>query len=156
MEDPLRHKQLSSETVLWFEFLLDPTLLTDHLYKVCLEPPRAWKPPIKNYKLDGTLNYYSFLFLHSISTPNTGPSPIELINQFLSISPETQANQDVNNPTPEIFEPQDSFNKIGRKQLALKILGLKVASYLKWNLGTSNRCIGNTNNDNFCLYCRDF
>lgn len=36
MEDPLRHKtlQLSSETVLWFEFLLDPTLLTDHLSKV--------------------------------------------------------------------------------------------------------------------------
>lgn len=29
--------------------------------------------------------------------------------------------------------------KIGRKQLALKILGLKVASYLKWNLQVLER-----------------
>lgn len=29
--------------------------------------------------------------------------------------------------------------KIGRKQLALKILGLKVASFLKWNLQTLER-----------------
>lgn len=29
--------------------------------------------------------------------------------------------------------------KIGRKQLALKILGLKVASYLKWNLQVIER-----------------
>lgn len=35
MEDPLRPKTvpLSAETVLWFEFLLDPSLLTAYLSK---------------------------------------------------------------------------------------------------------------------------
>lgn len=35
MDDPLRPKTvpLSAETILWFEFLLDPTLLTEHLAK---------------------------------------------------------------------------------------------------------------------------
>lgn len=36
MEDPLRPKTvpLSAETILWFEFLLDPTLLTAYLAKI--------------------------------------------------------------------------------------------------------------------------
>lgn len=36
MDDPLRPKTvpLSAETILWFEFLLDPTLLTEHLAKI--------------------------------------------------------------------------------------------------------------------------
>lgn len=86
-----------------------------------------------------------------------------MINQFLSIAPtENQAaaaNTAANAPaiiplepvatavppttttatTPEIFDAQGSFNAIGRKQLALKILGLKVASYLKWNLEVFER-----------------
>lgn len=35
MDDPLRPKTvpLSAETILWFEFLLDPSLLTVHLTK---------------------------------------------------------------------------------------------------------------------------
>lgn len=35
MDDPLRPKTvpLSAETILWFEFLLDPSLLTEHLAK---------------------------------------------------------------------------------------------------------------------------
>lgn len=35
MDDPLRPKTvpLSAETILWFEFLLDPSLLTAHLTK---------------------------------------------------------------------------------------------------------------------------
>lgn len=35
MDDPLRPKTvpLSAETILWFEFLLDPNLLTTHLSK---------------------------------------------------------------------------------------------------------------------------
>lgn len=35
MDDPLRPKTvpLSAETILWFEFLLDPSLLTLHLTK---------------------------------------------------------------------------------------------------------------------------
>lgn len=35
MEDPLRPKTvpLSAETILWFEFLLDPSLLTAYLSK---------------------------------------------------------------------------------------------------------------------------
>lgn len=36
MDDPLRPKAvpLDSETVLWFEFLLDPQLITKHLQKL--------------------------------------------------------------------------------------------------------------------------
>lgn len=54
----------------------------------------------------------------------------------MSITQESQTNPAELIPTPDI---ESSMNKneglkIGRKQLALKILGLKVASHLKWNL----------------------
>lgn len=102
MDDPLRPKTvpLSAETILWFEFLLDPSLLTAHLAK-----------------------------------ENASPTPIELISKFLSISPEQQ-NNSIEVTTPDIDAAVNGQEKltIGRKQLALKILGLKVAAQLNWNL----------------------
>lgn len=102
MDDPLRPKTvpLSAETILWFEFLLDPSLLTTHLAK-----------------------------------ENAIPSPIELISKFLSIAPEQQ-NNSIEVTTPDIDAAVNGKEKltIGRKQLALKILGLKVAAQLNWNL----------------------
>lgn len=65
---------------------------------------------------------------------------ISIMSEFLGISSPTENSQQVN----EINSPDsDSLNKveslslkIGRKQLALKILSLKVASYLNFNLDT--------------------
>lgn len=66
------------------------------------------------------------------------PTPIELISQFLSIAPESQSNAiDITSPDIESALNKNEGLKIGHKQLALKILGLKVASHLKWNLGES-------------------
>lgn len=67
---------------------------------------------------------------------NLAPTPIELIYQFLSIAPENQSNAiDITSPDIESALNKNEGLKIGHKQLALKILGLKVASHLKWNLG---------------------
>lgn len=64
-----------------------------------------------------------------------GPTPIELISKFLSIAPENQTNSiDITTPDIESALNKNEGLKIGRKQLALKILGLKVASHMKWNL----------------------
>lgn len=102
MDDPLRPKTvpLSAETVLWFEFLLDPSLLSVHLAK-----------------------------------ENASPTPIELISKFLSVSPEQTTNS-TEVTTPDIDATTEGKEKltIGRKQLALKILSLKVASQLNWDL----------------------
>jgi integrator complex subunit 8 len=65
---------------------------------------------------------------------------IQIMSEFLGISCPSENSQQVN----EINSPEsDSLNKIeslslklGRKQLALKILSLKVASYLDFNLET--------------------
>lgn len=53
------------------------------------------------------------------------------------MAPENQNNTtNVTITTPDIESAMNRNEgwKIGRKQLALKILGLKAASYLKWNL----------------------
>ena len=42
-------------------------------------------------------------------------------------------------PQSEVFCQNDGY-KIPRKHLALKLLGLKVASHLKWNLGECKKC----------------
>ncbi|XP_055692605.1 integrator complex subunit 8 [Lutzomyia longipalpis] len=102
MDDPLRPKTvpLSAETILWFEFLLDPELLTSHLNKLHPNPPA-----------------------------------IELIEKFLTIFPDNPVEAC---PTPQEGEKEPTVRSIedilGRKQVALKILTLKVASHLKWNL----------------------
>lgn len=121
MEDPLRPKTVPLETILWFEFLLDPSLLTAHLTKENTRKFVEWKH-------------------HPVNTKNfsltSEPTPIELISQFLSIAPENQSNAtDITSPDIESALNKNEGLKIGHKQLALKILGLKVASHLKWNLG---------------------
>lgn len=65
---------------------------------------------------------------------------IAIISEFLQVSQTSESSQQVN----EINSPDsDSLNKIeslslklGRKQLALKVLSLKVASFLDFNLDT--------------------
>ncbi|KAJ8673706.1 hypothetical protein QAD02_004968 [Eretmocerus hayati] len=89
---------ISPDTVLWFEFLLDPSLLLTH-----------------------------------ISKPSPDPSPTDLIIKFMTINAdqsndvkvvENEANNTKVNPV----------NKWTYKNLALKILSLKVTAYLEWDL----------------------
>ncbi|XP_053669631.1 integrator complex subunit 8 [Anopheles nili] len=90
---------LSEETILWFEFLLKPSLLTKHLNKA-----------------------------------NPDPSPTDLITQFLSIAPDGQ-NQTPDAAPPDPEGPHKSEGlKYNKKQLALKILALKVAAFMRWDL----------------------
>ncbi|XP_034824046.1 integrator complex subunit 8 [Maniola hyperantus] len=97
---------ISPDTVLWFEFLLDPNLLKQHLCK-----------------------------------PNPEPTPCELIEEFLSVDsknsnskPTSERVVDVDAPPspPSVTTPTSL--QFTRKQLALKILALKVAATLHWNL----------------------
>lgn len=52
------------------------------------------------------------------------PTPIELLSQFLSISREIPIE-------PGAYEEEPKFNQ---KDNALKILSLKIATHLRWNL----------------------
>ncbi|XP_030369567.1 integrator complex subunit 8 isoform X2 [Scaptodrosophila lebanonensis] len=116
MEDPLKPKPvpLAAETVLWFEFLLDPNKITQHLQQT-----------------------------------NPEPSAVELIMQFISMTPEVTFPAEVVTPgsdiqtslsasaaltIPTIQRNIDCCMQLTRKQLALKILELKVATWLKWDL----------------------
>lgn len=63
-----------------------------------------------------------------------------MISKFLSIAPENQST--LVDVTPSDIESALNANEglnIGLKQLALKILTLKVASKLKWDLGIFER-----------------
>lgn len=89
--------------------------------------------------------------------PSTGPTPIELINQFLAKPHATHpvSVQSISEPsTPNLAsstaaaavdplaaatDPIEAFHNIGRKQLAQKILSLKVASHLHWDLSIFER-----------------
>ncbi|ALC42113.1 IntS8 [Drosophila busckii] len=131
MEDPLKPKPvpLAAETVLWFEFLLDPHKITQHL-----------------------------------QSKHPEPSAVELIMQFISMTPETVVpstvvtpGSDLQNlpnsgmganvttsttsaslsvpPTTQLQQRQPELGlQLTRKQLALKILELKVATWLRWDL----------------------
>uniref|UniRef100_A0A182MXX2 INTS8 TPR repeats domain-containing protein n=1 Tax=Anopheles dirus TaxID=7168 RepID=A0A182MXX2_9DIPT len=97
---------LSEETMLWFEFLLKPSLLTKHLGK-----------------------------------PNPDPSPTDLITQFLSKAPEGQGQQtDIAPPDPDASHKPDGLRNT-QKQLALKILALKIAAYMRWDLDKLERTL---------------
>ncbi|XP_013144287.1 PREDICTED: integrator complex subunit 8, partial [Papilio polytes] len=95
---------ISPDTILWFEFILDPSLLKKHLSK-----------------------------------PNPEPSACELIEEFLSVDAKNSAPKvservvDVDSPPspPTVSTAPLQFT---RKQLALKILALKIAATLHWNL----------------------
>ncbi|XP_017782006.1 PREDICTED: integrator complex subunit 8 [Nicrophorus vespilloides] len=94
---------ISPDTVLWFEFLLDKNLLLRHLNK-----------------------------------PNPDPTPIELITKFTtaiyeSMKYEVKKPEAESNDLGNSLEISDSQPKLSLRVIALKILTLKVASYLKWN-----------------------
>uniref|UniRef100_A0A182TSX6 INTS8 TPR repeats domain-containing protein n=1 Tax=Anopheles melas TaxID=34690 RepID=A0A182TSX6_9DIPT len=97
---------LSEETILWFEFLLKPSLLAKHLNKA-----------------------------------NPDPSPTDLITQFLAKAPEGQTHPpDLTAPDPDGAHRSDGL-KYTKKQLALKILALKVAAFMRWDLDKLERTL---------------
>ncbi|EZA60979.1 hypothetical protein DMN91_004729 [Ooceraea biroi] len=90
---------ISPDTILWFEFLLDPSLLQKHLSK-----------------------------------PFPDPSPTDLIIKFVTIN----SDQKETEPKAIDAEPSDTKSngttKWSHRNLALKILSLKVAACLNWDL----------------------
>lgn len=96
---------ISKDTNLWFEFLLNPNSLEEHLKKT--------KPD---------------------------PSATELIIKFLTISTEQSTGREpeitveiVESEKPkEIVKPQST--KLNKRSRALKILALKIAAFLNWDL----------------------
>lgn len=63
------------------------------------------------------------------------PSPIDLIQLFLSVTPDpSQVPTEPSSPDSDANKKEGLQAKIGRKQLALKILALKVAAHLHFNL----------------------
>lgn len=72
------------------------------------------------------------------------PSPMELLTQFISMTPDNVIVQQfdlTNNETTaiptgagNIPPPNTEGLRLTRKQMALKLLALKVATWLKWNL----------------------
>jgi integrator complex subunit 8 len=70
------------------------------------------------------------------------PSPEKLIATLIqqSIIPESQQQtNDLNSPDVDLNKNEGLV--FGRKQMALKILALKVSSYLKWDLATLEKCL---------------
>lgn len=63
---------------------------------------------------------------------------VEIMSEFLNIPSEnSQQINEVNSPDSDSLNKLESLPlKLGRKHLALKILALKVASYINWNLST--------------------
>lgn len=61
---------------------------------------------------------------------------IEIMSEFLNkIHENTQQTNDINSPESDSLSKIESLSlKLGRKQLALKILALKVASFFNWKL----------------------
>ncbi|GFW91596.1 integrator complex subunit 8 [Trichonephila clavipes] len=118
-----KYRPPSVEKILWFEFLLNPALLEKYL-----------------------------------SEPNSDPTPTDLIIKFLgnSMTPSTvdqpgnmNSNQHNNSPLfsspmfgngPEEMITDNEYSKNGnedsesKKKLALKLLALKVAAHLHWDL----------------------
>lgn len=65
------------------------------------------------------------------------PKSVEIMSEFLNIIPSesAQQNNEVNSPDSDALNKLESLPlKLGRKQLALKILALKTASFINWNL----------------------
>ncbi|XP_053601838.1 integrator complex subunit 8 [Plodia interpunctella] len=97
---------ISPDTILWFEFLLNQDLLKKHLSK-----------------------------------PNPEPSHCDLIEEFLSVDTKNASSKPTSERVVDVDTPPSppssttSVNlQFTRKQLALKILALKVAATLNWNL----------------------
>ncbi|CAK1548266.1 unnamed protein product [Leptosia nina] len=96
---------ISPETVLWFEFLLDPTLLRRHLSKF-----------------------------------NPEPTGCQLIEEFLSVDAKNQNAKLTNDRIVDVDGPSSpspgtpTILQFTKKQLALKILALRVVPTINWNL----------------------
>lgn len=111
---------ISPETVLWFEFLLDSNLLLQHLEKP--------KP--------GILCQISRKIFVLISIIDLEPSATDLICKFItsvldSVKNDIKRAEEEPGSVENILElkPKDSL-----KNLALKILCLKIAAHMHWNL----------------------
>lgn len=110
--DVIRSAPMCEETVLWFEFLLKPELLETFLKKESKKPQDVEE--------------------------TSSLKALELLGEFLSIPTENQQqSNEINSPDSDASNKVESLSlKLGRKHLALKILALKVASFLNWNLNT--------------------
>lgn len=106
---------------------------------------------LANMMVDFVQYYYKNSFF-------TEPSSCDLIEEFLSVDTKNASNSkpaserivDVDNPpSPPATTP--STVQFTRKQLALKILALKVASTLHWNLGRSILNLLFDDNDNIIV-----
>lgn len=95
----------------------------------------------KSTQLNDVILWFEFLLKPNLLSAhlkkqNPDPAPIDLIQQFLSVAPDAQQqpqNPELNSPDVEAMNKNEGL-KMGRKQLALKILALKVAAHLKFNL----------------------
>ncbi|KAG5681742.1 hypothetical protein PVAND_011151 [Polypedilum vanderplanki] len=67
---------------------------------------------------------------------NNETKAIEVVTEFLNIIPDNnQQVNEINSPDSDSLNKIESLSlKLGRKQLALKILALKVASFFNWKL----------------------
>ncbi|XP_070151537.1 integrator complex subunit 8 [Polyergus mexicanus] len=90
---------ISPDTILWFEFLLNPSLLKKHLSKLFPDP-----------------------------------SPTDLIIKFMTINSDQKETEPKTIDTELNDVKSNGIAKWCHKNLALKILSLKVAAYLKWDL----------------------
>ncbi|XP_014469482.1 PREDICTED: integrator complex subunit 8 isoform X2 [Dinoponera quadriceps] len=90
---------ISPDTILWFEFLLNPSLLRKHLSK-----------------------------------PFPDPSPTDLIIKFMTINSDQKETELKAIDAESNDVKSNGVNKWSHRNLALKILSLKVAAYLRWDL----------------------
>lgn len=94
---------IAPDTILWFEFLLNPQLLLEHLKK-----------------------------------SNPDPSPIELITKFFDVINDSMKIQnEAENSEANTANSVDISNekrKYLNKNIALKLLSLKIAAFMKWDL----------------------
>lgn len=121
----------------WFEFLLEPGKLQQHLETSGCDPSPC---------------QLITLFFRNI--PNLGGNNNQLLNQKIESSPSTNGNStptqtadepkvdpsgnmimDLNDPA-EVLIPPDSYEAVYRtkKAYSLQILAIKVASFLEWDL----------------------
>lgn len=75
---------------------------------------------------------------------NSQQRSIDILSEFLGIGPSENSQQvnEISSPDSDSLNKLESLSlKLGRKQLALKILSLKVASFLNFNLNTFEKSL---------------
>ncbi|XP_067145057.1 integrator complex subunit 8 [Centruroides vittatus] len=115
--NPASSRPSTPAKILWFEFLLEPSLLEKHL---ALPNP---DPPVTELIIQ---------FLTNVSSSSSLEQNSNTANVNLSTSNAGGVStQDPENITSKLSSEQEAENK---KSLALKLLALKAAAFLKWNL----------------------